>query len=242
VQINNNNILTLTNVSYAYDSALVLEDINLDIEKGDYLAIMGPNGAGKTTLLKLMLGLLSPTKGSLCLCGEDSCSFTKRHVVGYVPQRASKNETSFPATVYEVVAMGRYKNRGIGFSLTKEDAVAIRGAISQMGMTAYTNTLLSELSGGQLQRVSIARALVHNPEILFLDEPMIGVDKATQEELYKILKNLNEEKNITIIFISHDVERMQKEAKRILYINNRVEFYGEASSFINTTLESNHHH
>lgn len=248
MQINKENIiLELKNVSYTYDTKVILDDISLSIERGEYLAIIGPNGAGKTTLLKLMLGLLSPTSGTLCLCGEDCCTFTQRHRVGYIPQRASKKGSSFPATVYEAVAMGRYKAGGICKSLTEEDRNVINESIAEMGMTEYKDTLLENLSGGQEQRVFIARALVNNPEILFLDEPMIGVDKETQEEFYKILQKLNKERNITIILISHDIERMQKEANTILSIDGCVRFYDKASLFTDTACEGDdciciHHH
>jgi zinc transport system ATP-binding protein len=137
----------------------VLSNIKLDIHRGDYLGLVGGNGAGKTTLLKLILGLLTPKNGTIQLFGQDIRSFKDWSKVGYVPQKATAFDANFPATVEEVVLMGRYGRRGLFRRITTEDREKALEAIQQVDMLRYRNTLIGDLSGGEQQRVFIARAL-----------------------------------------------------------------------------------
>lgn len=200
------------NVSFAYDAEPVLQDVTLHIPVHDYVGIVGPNGAGKTTLLKIILGLLKPTTGTANVSGR----------IGYVPQKATNFDPRFPATVFEVVVMGRYGLRGMLHRTTSEDRARARTALCQVDMEEYEQRLIGDLSGGQQQRVFIARALAGEPEIIFLDEPTTGVDQKTQDEFYELLRKLNEEQGLTLVLVTHDVHRVTKEAKYIICVDKKL--------------------
>ncbi len=218
-------IIETKDLSFSYGNTKVLEDINLVIHKGDYLGIIGPNGGGKTTLLKLMLGLLKPQKGQIILHSNQ---------IGYVPQKAVNFDANFPATVWEVVSMGRYGKIGLFRYLGPKDKEIISKALEQVGMTNYKNRLIGDLSGGQQQRVFIARALVTNPQIIFLDEPTVGVDIKAQEDFYKLLEKLNRELRLTLILVSHDIDVVTNEATEVACINCKLVCHLKPKEFISS--------
>lgn len=226
------NIIQIQNVSFSYGNEEVLSGITLNIPQGDYLGWIGPNGAGKTTLLKIVLGLLTPNKGSIQLFGKDIHEFKDWAKIGYVPQQATHFDANFPVTVREVVLMGRYARRGLFHATTKEDAQLVKDALKKVNMWEYKDRLIGELSGGQQQRVFIARALATQPEIIFLDEPTIGIDPKTREEFYLLLKKLNKELNLTLILISHDVEVVVREAQHIACIDRALVCHGLPKEFL----------
>lgn len=225
------NIIELKNVSFAYTDEEVLKDITLNIHKGDYLGIIGPNGSGKTTLLKIMLGLLKPTQGTVSIFGHDINIFKKWSKIGYVPQKAANFDSSFPATVSEVVAMGRYGQKGLFHGLNQNDNKVIDAALNQVEMSAYKNRIIGDLSGGQQQRVFIARALAAQPEVIFLDEPTVGVDIPTQESFYSLLKKLNQELQLTLVLISHDIDVVAHEATELACINRTLIYESSPKDF-----------
>src|SRR5258708_37475911 len=186
------NIIEVSDVSFSYGHQEVLDHISLDVHLGDYLGIIGPNGGGKTTLLKIILGLLPNYSGSVKLFGTDIRHFKDWSKIGYVPQKATNFDVNFPATVEEIVAMGRYGRLGLFRFPSKEDAKIVALAIENVGMSAFKHSLIGNLSGGQQQRVFIARALASDPEIIILDEPTVGVDSNTQREFYALLHTLNQ--------------------------------------------------
>ncbi len=186
------NIVELQNISFSYDGNEILHNVSLNVHLGDYLGIVGPNGGGKTTLLKIMLGLLSNYTGTVKLFGQDIKEFKDWPKIGYVPQKATNFDVNFPATVEEVVAMGRYGKRGLFKFPTRNDKEIINSVIEEVGMSQFKDNLIGNLSGGQQQRVFIARALVSQPEIIILDEPTVGVDQATQKKFDSLLKKLND--------------------------------------------------
>ncbi len=219
-------IIELNNVSFAYNAnEKVLEDITFSIHKGDYLGIIGPNGGGKTTLLKIMLGLLKPTSGSVKLFGQEISSFKDWSKIGYVPQKVTNFDVNFPSTVYEVVAMGRYAKRGLLRFPNNEDKQAVKKALEQVEMEKFKGRQIGDLSGGQQQRVFIARALAQNPEVIFLDEPTVGIDVKAQEQFYKLLSKLNRELNLTLILVSHEVDIVAKVATEVCCINRELVCY-----------------
>lgn len=213
------NIIEIKDLCFSYDKNEVLKDITFGIHKGDYLGIIGPNGAGKTTLLKLILGLLPLCCGSVKLFGSDPKHFKDWSKIGYVPQKATSFDVNFPATVQEVVSMGRYSKIGLFKYASKKDKEIVENALKQVGMQEYKKRLIGDLSVGQQQRIFIARALAGQPEIIFLDEPTTGVDKKSQDDFYALLKELNQNHGITIVLISHDIERITKEAMHIACID-----------------------
>jgi zinc transport system ATP-binding protein len=218
------NIIEVRNLSYSYISGNpVLNDINLNIHKGDYLGIVGPNGGGKSTLIKLILGIIRLQMGTVNMICKN---------IAYVGQKATDFDQKFPATVWDAVSMGRYASRGLFGGLTKKDKELVEKAIKEVGMEDFKDRLIGDLSGGQQQKIFIARALAQQPEIIFLDEPTSGVDQASQEQFYKILKDLNQNLDITLILISHDVDVITKEVTEIAAINRDLIFYGGASEFI----------
>lgn len=213
------NLISLENVSFKYENTLVLSKVNFEIKKGDYVTFIGPNGGGKTTLLKLILGFIKPFEGEIKVNIE-------KKKIGYVPQKAVNFDQNFPATVSEVVAMGRIANKGLIKMLNKDDYDKIESALKFVEMWDKREEKIGELSGGQQQRVFIARALCSEPEILILDEPTTGIDSNSRNNFYTLLKELNK-KGITLILVSHDVSAVVKDITRIICINQTVNCHND---------------
>lgn len=226
------NIVELKHVSFAYSDEEVLQDINLNIHQGDFLGVIGPNGGGKTTLLKIILGLLKPTAGVVRMFGQDLGDFHDWKRIGYVPQKATDFDPAFPATAREIVAMGRYAQRGLFHFLTKYDHAVVDKALDQVEMRPYQNRIIGDLSGGQQQRVFIARALASEPEVILLDEPTVGVDQKTQEDFYSLLGKLNRDLSLTLVLISHDIDVVASQATEIAWINRRLIYYGSPEELV----------
>jgi zinc transport system ATP-binding protein len=212
------NIIEVNNVSFSYDNENVLKNINFQVHKGDYLGIVGPNGAGKTTLIKVMLGLLKPNYGSVKILTNK---------IGYVPQKAISFDENFPATAKEVVAMGNFKNKK-----------SVEGAIEKVGMLEFKNKLIGELSGGQQQRIFIARALAADPDIIFLDEPTTGIDHKSQEEFYNLLRILNEQMGLTLVLVSHDIEKVLKEVMHVACIDHTLVCHSSPKDYLQSISSS----
>ncbi len=229
------NIIEVKHVSFAYGETEVLKDITLNIHRGDYLGIVGSNGSGKTTLLKIILGLLTPSSGSVTLFGKDPARFSDRSKIGYVPQMATHFDAKFPATVQEIALMGRYARRGLFHRITAEDRAKTRRALEQVDLSDQTDRLIGELSSGQQQRVFIARALAAEPEILFLDEPTTGVDQAAKDEFYALLKRLNQELHLTVVLITHDIEGVAYEAMHIACLDRTLFFHNSLDEYVKET-------
>lgn len=224
-------IIELHDVSFSYIQDDVVKDVSLQIHKGDYVGIIGPNGGGKSTILKIMIGLLKPQKGTVKLFDTEIEKFKDWSKIGYVPQKTSI-AMNFPATVEEVVAMGRYGKLGLFHFPNKEDALKVHEALAQVEMTDFKNTQINDLSGGQQQRVFIARALVTEPEVVFLDEPTVGVDIKTQKQFYNLLRRLNRELDLTLVLVSHELDVVAHESTELGYINRTLVYYGEPNEFL----------
>jgi zinc transport system ATP-binding protein len=215
----NREIIRLENVSFSYSGYMVLENINLSIFERDLIAVIGPNGGGKTTMIKLMLGLLKPSTGSLKLFGDSPEK--KRNSVGYLPQTNSIDIT-FPLSVYEAVLMGIYN--GAGKRYTRDDHLSVESALETTGIKNLQNRHISMLSGGQTQRMLIARALVKNPEVLLLDEPMSGVDPEMQAAFYDLILHLN--KKMAIVFVTHDISVISAYFEKVICLNHKLYYHG----------------
>jgi zinc transport system ATP-binding protein len=202
-----------------------LNDISFSINKGDLLGVIGPNGAGKTTLFSCMLGLLKNYRGEIKIFGQDirKNNSLVLQSIGYIPQQKSI-EQGFPATVQEIVSLGL-----IGKKNLSKDKLA--HALEMVDLSGQNHRRIGELSGGQQQRVLIAKALVHEPRLLILDEPTTGVDVKTQNKFYSLLKNLNQENNLSIIWASHDLNAVKKIASKVMCLNRNMFFHGETSEF-----------
>lgn len=214
-------IVQVKDLSFYYNGQEVLHDINLTINQGDFVSIIGPNGGGKTTLIKLLLGLLTPDKGTVRVKGkapEDNGA-----VIGYVPQTINHN-LNFPASAMDVVLMGKYDpKKRFRFTNSKNDRQEAHQALEKMGMGGFSGRKITDLSGGQRQRVLIARALVTNPELLVLDEPTASLDTKGQTDFFSLLKELNRE--LTILVVSHDLLIISSYAKSIACVNKRIHYH-----------------
>jgi zinc transport system ATP-binding protein len=222
-------VVSLDSLTFGYAAAPVVEDVTLDIDPGEYVAIVGPNGSGKSTLMKLLLGLLRPDAGSARLFGTDATEFADGTRVGYVAQQADAT-TGMPITVREVVRMGRFPHVGYGF-LGAEDRAAVERALETVGMTGFADRRLTELSGGQRQRAFIARALAGEADLLVLDEPTVGVDAESVEAFYDLLDGLNDD-GITVLLVEHDLGAVTDHAERIVCMNRTVFFDGPTDEFV----------
>jgi zinc transport system ATP-binding protein len=214
-------VLEIDDLWVSYDRNTILEGVNLSLYLHDFLGIIGPNGGGKTTLLKTITGLLSPVRGKVRIMGRVPSQ--SHDFIGYVPQY-SFYEHGFPISVSDVVMMGRLGVKRILHGYNKDDQIAVRKALSSVGMLDYRNYQIGRLSGGQQQRVFIARALVSEPQLLMLDEPMSSVDTAMQEEFYELLARLKE--NMAIIIVSHDISAISIYVNKIACLNRRLYYHG----------------
>jgi zinc transport system ATP-binding protein len=209
------NIINVENLFFKYNKINVLENINLEIKEHDFLAIIGPNGGGKSTLLKLLLNLIKAQKGSIQ-------KTVKTDDIGYVPQNTDLN-TDFPITALEVVLMGHIKKQKSFFGYSKADKLCAMGSLQKVGMEEFANTKIGDLSGGQRQRVFIARSLCADPKIILLDEPTANIDVKGQNEIYELLKKLND--NICIVVVSHDISVLLNYAKNVAHINKNLVYH-----------------
>lgn len=215
-------IFDVKNLSFRVRGVDILSQISLEIFHGEYIAIIGPNGGGKTTLIRMLLGLEKPSSGEVRLFGKKLKNFKEWYKIGFVPQRASLVDANFPATVEDIVKMGRVANRGIFTSFSNEDTKIVEDAMLKMDIVDLKEKMVGTLSGGQRQRVMIARALASKPEILILDEPNTGVDMVSQQRFYKLLAKLNKEEKITIVFITHDIGVIADDIGRLFTINQKA--------------------
>lgn len=213
------NAVEMENVSVKFNNQPVLQNINLQIGVNDFLAIIGPNGGGKSTLLKVILGLLKADQGSVSVFGNQPGN--PHNPIGYLPQHVSF-DPDFPINVRGTVLSGRYHGLFKGYSDKDRDMVT--EALKEVGMLKLQDRQMSRLSGGQMQRVFIARALVRDPKLLLLDEPMASIDPEMQDSFYKLLSRLRE--RMAIVLISHDVGAVSTQVENIACLNQRLYYHG----------------
>ncbi|ABK61677.1 MULTISPECIES: metal ABC transporter ATP-binding protein [Clostridium] len=220
------NIIEINDVDVYYEDVSALSNINLKVEQNEFLAILGPNGGGKSTLLKLILGFRQPTCGDIKILGKSPKK--SRSLVGYVPQ-FTKFDKKFPISVEEVVLMGRLGGRIKPFhKFNDEDHKKVEDIMKKLNIYQFKDRQIGQLSGGQMQRVLIARALLIEPKILLLDEPTASLDAATKIQIYELLKELSSE--MTIVIVTHDVNIISTYATKIACIDNKLYYYGKAQS------------
>lgn len=224
-------IISIDHLHCRYNSAEVLSDISFAVESGDYIGFVGPNGSGKTTLVKAILRLVRPESGRVALFGKNIREFTEWYRIGYLPQKLSFLNPNFPATVKEVVSLGLLSKKRFPKRLEKSDQKFIDEALRLMDITEISEALIGELSGGQQQRVLVARAIVNNPELLILDEPTTAFDPEAREHFYLTLQDLNRNRKVTIILVTHDSATIGKYATKLLYLDKKVIFFGSFDAF-----------
>lgn len=213
-----NPVIEISDVGFSYNGRSVLEGVTLDIERGEFLGLIGPNAGGKSTLLKLILGLLVPDRGTIKVFGDHPESARQR--LGYVPQHVAFPR-DFPISVEETVMLGRLGQMNLGGRFSREDRRRARAALAAVEIEALCRRSLHELSGGQLQRVLIARALVCEPEVLLLDEPTANIDMRAEEDIFALLKEYNA--RMTIVVVSHDISFISTYVSRVACLNQRLE-------------------
>jgi zinc transport system ATP-binding protein len=228
-------VVEVQDVWFSYNDHPVLMGINLNIRQADFLAVLGPNGGGKTTLVKLILGLLKPDRGSIRIFGKDPAH--AGHMMGYVPQDTHINK-GFPISVLDVTLMGRLGQQGRSWKYSSQDRDLAEKALKKVGILDYKDRLINQLSGGERQRAYIARALVSEPEILFLDEPTSSVDQEWQTHLYELLQELN--RTVTIVVVSHDISILSSYVKSVACVNRSLYFH-DAAEITKGMLESIYH-
>ncbi|WP_100012932.1 metal ABC transporter ATP-binding protein [Lentibacillus sediminis] len=230
-------VVSMENISFAYEEKTILENVNLEIPRGAFMGLVGPNGGGKTTLIKLILGLQQPNQGSIRILNQPVRQFRNWNKLGFVSQKANAFNRGFPATVFEVVSMGLTAKVGYLKFLTKKHKEKIMQAIDQVGMLEYARENVGNLSGGQQQRVFIARSLVNEPELLILDEPTVGVDQENVKRFYDLLHQLNEERGITLLLVTHDTGIMTEHATDLVCLNKTLHFHGEPEVYTSLSGE-----
>ena len=223
--------ITVENISFAYLEEKVLENLNFEIEAGEFIAILGPNGAGKTTLLKLLIGLLKPTSGRILVFGHDPVLEREKvlKITGYLPQKENLS-VDMPLTVGQVMMLPLLSKNA------KVDVRKLRGLLKLVGMDNKWDERFSDLSGGQQQRVLIARTLVNNPKLLLLDEPFTGIDIPSQERILHLLTKLKK-KGITVVTVVHNVNLLLHDLDRIMLLNRKLVAFGRPDEiFTNENL------
>lgn len=212
------NVIEIKNLAVAYGEGTVLENINLEIEEGDFIALVGPNGAGKSTLIKTILNFLKPITGTIKINGKSYKEERKK--VAYVPQRGSV-DWDFPTTLFDVVEMGSYGRVGFFKRVSKEEKEKVKKAIAQVDMLEFMDRQISQLSGGQQQRTFLARALVQDADIYLMDEPFQGVDAKTEKAIVAILKQLKTE-NKTVLVVHHDLQTVPAYFDKVILLNKTI--------------------
>lgn len=204
--------ILIENISFGYADGMILEDVNIDIKKGDFAGIIGSNGTGKSTLIKLIMGILPYSTGRISVNHEN---------IGYVPQVGLAVKSDFPATVEEVVMLNMYREIGLFKRPNKEHYKKCEKALEIVNMLDKKDRQIGKLSGGQQQRVMIAKALVSSPDILILDEPTAAIDTNNEKALYELLMKLNRDKNLTIVMVTHSIESIEEAMNKIYVIRDR---------------------
>jgi zinc transport system ATP-binding protein len=216
----NRELITLRHVSAGYGRKQVFSDIDLTVYEHDFLGIIGPNGGGKTTLLKLILGLLRPTSGTITYYRDGEVITSPR--IGYLPQY-QQLDRKFPISVEEVVRSGLGIEKSLFHRFTKEQESRLTTTIERLELSDLRRTQLSELSGGQLQRVLLARAVVSRPDVIMLDEPNTYIDYHFQHQMYQMLSQFNEES--AIVMVSHDIGSVLQNVKSIACVNHDIHYH-----------------
>ena len=214
-------LICLEGISAAYAEKTVLEDVNLTVYENDFLGIIGPNGGGKTTLIKIILGLLKPKGGDITFCdhrGEKVPEIS----MGYLPQYNTIDK-KFPISVYEVVLSGLNKQKSLFRPFTKEQCDRASRIIARMGLEGLEDRPIGKLSGGQMQRALLGRALVADPQVVILDEPNTYIDKRFEARLYSLLDEINKE--CAIILVSHDIGTVLQNVKSIACVNHTLDYH-----------------
>ena len=203
-------VIEIKNLNFGYNEKLILKDINLEVDEGDFLAISGQNGSGKTTLIKILTGELKKQDGKINILGRAIENIDDFSDIGYVPQLSESRDITFPLTCFEYVILNLYREFNVFKRPSKEVVRKTNDIFKRLDIESLKDRPFNKLSGGQQQRVMIARSMVASPKILILDEPTVGIDQKSKEEFLDLLSHLNKRHNITILIISHEMDLIDK--------------------------------
>lgn len=218
-------LFSCRDAALGYEHRPLVEHLNFEVHRGDYICVVGENGSGKSTLLRSMLGLVEPLSGEIC------CPAQKEGGIGYLPQQTD-SQRSFPATVEEVVLSGFLNRHKIHVIYSHAEKASALMNMGKLGVLELRKRCYRDLSGGQQQRVLLARALCAAESLLILDEPVTGLDPAATQELYRILRYLNEKENIAIVMVTHDLAAALREAGTVMHIGRSGWFYGTVEEYL----------
>lgn len=213
-------LIVLNGISAAYGNRVVLHDVDLTVYQNDFLGIIGPNGGGKTTLIKVILGLMKPVKGEISFYNKGKA--VESLTMGYLPQYNSIDK-KFPISVEEVILSGLSSRKPLIGRFTKEHKEKVKEVISRMGLEGLADRTIGQLSGGQMQRALLGRAIVSDPQVVILDEPSTYIDKQFEARLYELLAEIN--KDCAIILVSHDVGTVLQNVKSIACVNESLDYH-----------------
>ncbi len=222
-KVQSSKLIEIEHLSAGYDGKQVLSNVNLTVYQDDYLGIIGPNGGGKTTLMRLILGLMKPTEGNIRYYKDGK--EVKDISMGYLPQY-NQLDKQFPISVYEVVVAGLSKTKGLFSRYTQAQHQQVLDTLERMQLTEFKDRHIAALSGGQLQRVLLARAIVSKPDVVILDEPNTYIDRRFQKQMYEMLEQINKE--CAIIIVSHDVAEVLNNMKHIACVNQHLHYHDTA--------------
>jgi zinc transport system ATP-binding protein len=218
-------IIDISTLDFAYRDVLVLKDVSLRVEAGTTLGLIGPNGGGKTTLIRLLLGLLQPTRGSIRVAGlEPRAAVQRGNVIGYLPQNP-RTPDNLPLSARQVAQLGLVGKTGFLHRFARDDLRFVDELIERLGIHELSNAPISSLSGGQLQRVLIARALAARPQVLLLDEPTTGIDRLGQQQFLQSIDDLKKQLGLTVVFVSHDLRAVSAISDRIACLNVTLHYH-----------------
>lgn len=221
-------LIACNNLKIGYEGQAILENINFELNSGDYLCIIGENGAGKSTLMKTILRLKKPMSGEI-ITGDG----LKNNEIGYLPQQTNVQK-DFPASVFEVVLSGKLNSLGFRPFYSRKDKLDAHDKLHMLGIDSLIDKCYNELSGGQQQRVLLARAMCATKKMILLDEPVAGLDPIATEELYESINTINKKMGITIMMVSHDIEAAIKYASHILHLKHDSIFFGKTEDYLKT--------
>jgi len=218
-------LIDIAHLDFAYGDQLILKDINLSVPSGTTLGLIGPNGGGKTTLVRLLLGLLKPTRGSIKIAGLAPLQAIRRgDLVGYLPQHP-RVAWHFPISVRQVVHLGLAGKTGMLRAVPPGDLAFADSLLARVGIADLADKPIGSLSGGQLQRALIARAVAPRPKLLVLDEPTTGIDQAGQQQFIESILALKNELDLTMVFVSHDLRAVSATCDRIACLNLNLHYH-----------------
>lgn len=225
-------IIEVSDLSVRYGATLALHGVTFSAEKGDYIGLAGPNGAGKSSLIKAILGLVPTAGGSVKIFGSQmGPRFAEWKRIGYLPQASLTVNPLFPATVEEAVRTGMLAAKIFPRRFSSGDSASAEKIMRILDIRELRHRLVSELSGGQRQRVFLARAMVNDPELLILDEPSTGLDPEARDDFFSLIGKINRENRVTVIMITHDTGQIGHYAKKLLYVDKQLVFYGSFNDF-----------